>query len=334
MNKRLHALSEKIRKNEQIPLPLAALLYACTPLTRVGMWLRKRETPIRVDARVISFGNITAGGSGKTPAVIERAHAEFAAGRRVAVLTRGYGSAHSSSPIIATAGSFPGELHRMIGDEPAMIARAVPGVFVVKCPDRVAGARAAIEQCGCDALILDDGFQHVRLARDENIVLIDARNPFGNGRLIPRGILREPIGALARATSIILTRCDQAENLEAVLRELERICPGLPIRKTRHAPKCVVPMDGGPASSIEWLCGRRVKAACGIAQPETFFKTLADLGAEITGRVSLPDHSAIPEETFSGADVILITEKDAARLGRARPNVYALRIEIEDYKER
>ena len=169
------------------------------------MWCRLQCPRTRVNARVISFGNITAGGTGKTPAVIERARQEVASGRKVAVLTRGYGSQSKESLIVANESSE--DLYLRIGDEPALIARKVPRAIVIKCADRVLAAKTAIDEHGCDTLIMDDGFQHVRLERDENIVLIDAANPFGNGHLLPRGILREPLHALKRATHFILTRC-------------------------------------------------------------------------------------------------------------------------------
>ena len=128
------------------------------------------------------------------------------------------------------------DLYALLGDEAALIARKVPGIVIVKCPDRVAAARMAIERYGCSVLILDDGFQHVRIARDEDIVVIDARNPFGNGWLIPRGILREPIEALRHATHVVITRCDQARGVQDVVGRVREVCPDMPIRLTRHAP--------------------------------------------------------------------------------------------------
>ena len=331
MNAFLYRLAEKIRKNEPIPFPLAALLAAGTPVVRAGMWARLRQPRVRVKARVISFGNITAGGAGKTPAVIERARRELDAGRRVAVLTRGYGSRREKAPVAATSAMRGGDLHRAVGDEPAMIARNVPGVVVVKCPDRVAGARVAIDEYGCDTLLLDDGFQYVRLERDEDIVVIDATNPFGNGRLIPRGILREPVEALRRATALVLTRCDQARDLGSVKEILGTLCPGVSIRQTRHAPKHLSRVADGETLSIEFLRGRQVRAVCGIAQPEAFFRTLELQGAVIAERVALPDHAELPAEALDGEDIIVMTEKDAVRLRSARPNVLSLHIELEDY---
>jgi tetraacyldisaccharide 4'-kinase len=331
MNAFLYRLAEKVRRNEPIPFPLAALLEACTPAVRIGMWARRRQARVRVPARVVSFGNITAGGTGKTPAVIERARQEIAAARKVAVLTRGYGSKQGKELIVATPSTPIEDLYGMLGDEGALILRNAPGVIVVKCADRVTGARAAIGEHGCDTLLLDDGFQYVRIERDENIVVIDATNPVGNGRLIPRGILREPVKALRRATAFLLTRCDQVQDFSPLIETLGALCPDVPIRTTRHAPKHLSRLDNRGAVTLEFLRGKPVKALCAIAHPEAFFTTLEQLGARITERIALPDHAEIPAAAMEGEGITVITEKDAVRLGSARSNMLSLHIELEDY---
>ncbi len=336
MRDRLTGLADRIRKGEDLPFPLAALLSGCTPAVRLGMWLRLRGTPVQVPARVISFGNITAGGTGKTPAVIERARAELAAGGRVAVLTRGYGSKGSKAPMAfqeedaarLTAGEF--------GDEPLLIARKAPGVVIVKCPDRVAGARLAIEQHGCNVLILDDGFQHVRIVRDENILLVDATNPFGNRRLLPRGLLREPLAAMRRATSIVVTRCDQARDLPGLLAELRDLCPGAPVRLTYHRPVGLWRVADGQGVPLEAIRSTRVSAVCAIANPDAFQTTLESVGAIVAKHHVHLDHAVIPRRDLESETMIIMTEKDAVRLrgsGQApiSSNVYALEIELCDF---
>ena len=328
--KAVHALAERIRRGEPIPLPIAALLTAATPFQRFGMWRRLNGPRVRLKgprpglkARVISFGNLTAGGTGKTPAVIERARAETAAGKRVAVLTRGYGRKWVPAETLA--------------DEPALIARLVPGVTIMQSADRVAAGRKAIEDYGCDTLILDDGFQYVRLERDENVLLVDATNPFGTGRLVPRGILREPVESAARATHLVVTRCDQAAALDFLLATLKRLCPGAPIRLTRHAPARLWRVSSQAGLPLEALRGQEVTALCGIANPESFFATLEGLGVVVRERRAFPDHAAIPDDALPRSGVIVTTEKDAVRLQDARhvggvqDNVLALGIELQDF---
>jgi tetraacyldisaccharide 4'-kinase len=326
----LHDLGEKIRRGDPIPAPLSALLHAATPVTRWSMQRRLNAPRVRVDAHVVSIGNLTAGGTGKTPAVIERAQQALQDGHKVAVLTRGYRAASSPTPVAYSNVPTDGDAVRTLGDEPLLILRKVPGVVVVKCADRVAGAHVAIDRFGCDTLILDDGFQYVRLERDENVVLIDATNPFGNGYLLPRGVLREPVEALARATEVMLTRCDQVEDPDAIADEVHRVHPTLPIRKTWHAPSELWRVADGSASPLTDLNGKAIHAACAIGNPEAFLKTLESLGAKIVGRQSYPDHAPIPLEDLPSDGMIAVTEKDAVRMPQARENVWALGIALAD----
>lgn len=323
-------LSDKIRRNEPIPPHVAVLLSLGVPLVRLGMLARLARAAVKVDARVISFGNLTAGGTGKTPAVIERARAEIVAGNKVGILTRGYGSATRGDCVIATGGSPWHGLHASIGDEPALILRKAPQATVFKCGDRVLAARTAIDK-GIKVLILDDGFQHVRLARDENHLLIDATNPFGNGRVIPRGILREPVTAIKRATHITLTRCNHAPNLDALLSELRELAPDVPVRLTRHAPKDLWRVLDGEAMALHELRGLQVRAVCGIGHPEAFFRTLESLGAILVERSAFPDHHGIPPHAYASPLLTVTTEKDAMRLDDPPQHIYALPVQLEDY---
>jgi len=311
-------------------MPVAALLSAATPIVRIGMWRRKRQPRVRVNARVISFGNLTVGGTGKTPAVIERARAEHEAGRRVAVVTRGYGSRRIPEPTRLDPGMPPHEACDRFGDEAVLIARRVPGIHVVKAADRVAGARYATDQLGCDTIILDDGFQYLALERNENILVIDATNPFGNGRLLPRGILREPVDAMVRATAITLTRCDQADDRARTVAAIRRICPETPLRLTRHAPDSLRRVADGEAVSLESLRGREIEAACAIGNPDAFFRTLEGLGAVLVSRRSYRDHAGIDLQAGCADRWTVLTEKDAVRVRAPSAAVYALGIALED----
>jgi tetraacyldisaccharide 4'-kinase len=308
---------------------IGAMLAPLAPLYGLGMWWRLRQRPIKVNAKVISYGNLTAGGTGKTPAVIERAAHEVASGKKVAILTRGYGGSLQGGPHVYTGGGASWKVAAIIGDEPALIAQRVPEVVIVKGANRVASANLAITQHGCDTLIMDDGYQHVRLARDENHLLIDAANPFGNGHLVPKGILREPISAMNRATSITITRCDQARDLDALMKAIETHCPGVPVRKTRHTPSRLWRVCDGEERSLDSLQGAQVKALCAIGNPAAFHETVTSLGAQISDAVTLPDHQPIPPAHLTG-DLVITTEKDAVRMKDCPANVYALAITLED----
>jgi len=332
MKTALERLAGKVRRGEALPAPVGALLSAATVVTRLAMARRLHQARVRVDARVISFGNLTAGGTGKTPAVIERAEAEVAAGRRVAVLTRGYGSARVREPHFATAEDDPRAVCERVGDEPALILRRVPGVVVVKSADRVAGARAAIARHGCDTLLLDDGFQAVRLDREENVLVVDATNPFGNGRLVPRGILREPPAGAARATHVVLTRCDQARDLAGLRTRLAALCPGAPVRLTRHAPQRLWRVATGEELPLETLRGHAVTAACAIGNPEAFVATLRGLGAEVTALHTAADHAMLTPKDLASDGPCIVTEKDAVRLADAPAHVLALGIGLADWE--
>ncbi len=331
--KMFNRLSERIRRNEPIPIPVAACLRGVSYGQRLGMWVRlhgRRET---VPARVISFGNLTAGGTGKTPAVIDRARRECAAGERVAVLTRGYGAVRSRLPMVHDPST--GELVSpgRFGDEAALIAASAPGAWIVRCPDRVAGARAAMEH-GCTVLILDDGYQAVGLERDENVLLVDATNPFGNGYVLPRGILREPVSALKRATEIMITRCDQAtEVLPAIDAVIRRYTPDMPVRYTVHQPVGLRRLWDGQEFPPDFFSGETVHAVCGIGNPESFAHTLKNLGMTLGTMHALTDHAAIPMALLQAESPIIVTEKDAVRMGPVSlPGVYALCVSLMPYR--
>ena len=325
------SLAEKIRRGDPISPLTACVLRAATPLFRFGMWRRLRQKRVRVDARTISFGNITAGGTGKTPAVIERARQEIDEGNRVAVLTRGYGTPSTKRPIASTEVPETDYVSEL-GDEPALILAQVPDAIVIKGTDRVASAQCAIRDHECNVLIMDDGFQYVRLERDEDIVLIDAVNPFGTGALLPRGILREPIAALTRATAIILTRCDQALNLSSLISKIQEFTPSIPIRCTSHAPECLIRLRDGQSLPLSTLRGRRVHALCGIGHPESFYRTLESLGAHLIARHTFPDHAPIPADAIPDSGIVVTTEKDAVRMENPEAHVLALRIALKDWE--
>lgn len=326
-------LAHKIRTNQPLPVAIGFVLQTFTVFQRLGMWWRLRGRRVRVEGRVISFGNITAGGVGKTPAVIRRAQEEIARGHQVAVITRGYGARPVKKILVLAPGQEKQDSVEWFGDEAVLIARRVPGVWIVRSADRVKGAREALRN-GCDTLLLDDGFQAVALERDENILMIDGANPFGNGHLIPRGILREPLHALARASEILLTRCDQVddENCASILERIRRYNGLAPVRKTMHQPEALRRLCDNAPLPLSFLDNKPVQALCGIGNPEAFLRTLDDLGARREETCIFADHEPLDPKRFSTELPVIMTEKDAVRLVAPEgDNLYCLTITLADW---
>lgn len=254
-------------------LRLLSLPYGWAVRLRNGLyeygWKRVERAPVPV----VSVGNLTLGGTGKTPCVEYVARHYRERGMRVAILSRGY----------------RGEQGR--NDEALVLEENLPDVPHLQGADRAALARAAVEELESEVLVLDDGFQHRRLARDLDLVLLDATNPWGHGRLFPRGLLREPAAGLGRAGVIVLTRCDQVtEEERGRMREVAgRHAPGIPVVETVHQPRELVSSEG-LAEPVRRLRGRPVLAFCGIGNPEAFRRTLTALGAEVAAFRTFPDH--------------------------------------------
>lgn len=252
---------------------------------------------------VISVGNITAGGTGKTPLVIWLYNYLRPKAVTCAILTRGYKS-HKG----------------MLSDEPAVLTKSCPEARVVVDADRFAGATKAVNEFSAQVLIMDDGFQHRRLARDLDIVTIDATCPFGYGQPLPAGLLREPLTALARADAIVITRTEQvsANKSADVENRLKLIKPQIPIAKAVHRPLGAKAVKGRQIT-LEELQTKKVFAFCGIGNPDAFEHTLRQLGLNLLGtkvyndhhRYSPSDIADIYEEArYLNADMILSTQKD------------------------
>jgi tetraacyldisaccharide 4'-kinase len=305
-------------------LRLASLPYGLAVRLRNRMyewgWNERHRAPVPV----VSVGNLTAGGTGKTPCVEYVARHYRWRDLRVAVLSRGYGS------------------ERGRNDEAMVLEENLPDVPHLQGPDRLALAATAVEELESEVLVLDDGFQHRRLARDLDVVLIDATNPWGHGHLLPRGLLREPPSGLRRAGAVVLTRCDQVASAErGRLREaVARLAPGVPAAETTHRP---VGLGNGAqaAAPLDRLRGRPAAAFCGLGNPEAFRRTLRGLGADVVAFRTFPDHHA-----YARADVddlrawargqatdcvVVTTQKDLVKLrltdlgGR---ELWALRIQL------
>jgi tetraacyldisaccharide 4'-kinase len=294
----------------------------------------------RVAAPVISVGNLAVGGAGKTPVALAVARRLERRGRTVAILSRGYGGETPGARVVSD-GTRVLLGAREAGDEPALLARRLPGARVLCGPRRAEIAGIAIERLGADALVLDDGFQHRALARDLDVVVVDASNPAGNGRLLPRGPNREPWSALRRAGLVWLTRVDAAPAQRLAWLRAEAInATGYAPVESRHAPSDV--LDGRLATSLGAgaLRGQRALLLCALARPEGFRRTVASLGAEVVAERAFRDHhrfssaelaEALEAARAAGA-VVATTEKDAVRLPEdvaADPLLRVVRIDAE-----
>ena len=262
----------------------------------------------RADVPVISVGNLTTGGTGKTPLVAWLVHQLEQLGASPAILSRGYRSVDSQA-----------------NDEKLVLDRLCPGVPHIQNPDRVAGAGAALADGVCNLLVLDDGFQHRRQHRDLDLVLIDALNPWGYGRLLPRGLLREPLSSLRRAGLVVITRVDQADAaaLQAIRETIARYTPA-PIAEVAFVPTRLMNTTGD-SLPLGLLHQKRIGACCGIGNPQAFLRTLTAIGAPPASENfrSYPDHHHYTARDqaeltdwarLHGLELLVVTQKDLVKL--------------------
>ncbi|MDH3599883.1 MAG: tetraacyldisaccharide 4'-kinase [Candidatus Tectomicrobia bacterium] len=320
------------------PLRLGSLLYRGMASTSSTWELRKRR---RLPCPVVSIGNLTVGGTGKTPLTIWLARWLRQQGWRVAVLSRGYGGSRRDEPCVVSTGEGPLHTWSEVGDEPYLLAQELPGIPILVGKDRFASGQHARQHFGAQVVILDDGFQHYRLARDLDIVLIDATNPFGQGALLPRGILREPLRALQRADAVVLTRVELAQDaIGDVTEQIRGWAPHLPIYHLRTTVQAVWEEDMHVCRDAASLCSRRVVAFAGIGNPEAFAATLTQLGYDVAALVVFPDHHPYTERDGHAiidvlrryeADCLVTTTKDRVRLPpswQASAPLFTIRIEV------
>ncbi len=305
---------------------------------RVAVWWRNRafdraiavddqSVVKRADVPVISVGNLTTGGTGKTPLVVAVAKLLRNQSKRVALISRGYGSDPDQ----------PGR-----NDEAMELEHRLPDVPHLQDPDRVAMSAIAVEELESEVLLLDDGFQHRRLHRDLDIVTIDATNPFGYGRLLPRGLLREPVESLRRADCVVVTRSNlvEAATLDGLLRKLERWVDAGKVVVTEM--KLVEAISAsGDVKPLEALLGQPTFLFSAIGNPAGFEQTLLKQSANLVGHEVFADHHRFDRQDFerigelavqAGAKQIVCTHKDLVKVGVDRVAglpVYAALIEVE-----
>ncbi len=306
-------------------LSFASIGYGAAMRVRNDGYTHQLIKQTKAAIPVVSIGNLTLGGTGKTPMVEAVARWYRGRGVRVAIASRGYGAAGG------------------VNDEALVLEENLPDCPHLLGTDRAELARIAFEELEAELLILDDGFQHRRLARDLDIVLLDALDPFGHGRLFPRGLLREPVSSLRRADLVVLSRADAVDRdgRAAIRSRAERLARGpLDWVEARHAPRAVR-NSGGDTMGMTALRGVRTGAFCGIGNPGGFRRTLADLGVEVVEFIEFPDHHKYTRSDVAtlgdrfraaGVDLALTTQKDSVKLRTANigsARLFSIEIGIE-----
>jgi tetraacyldisaccharide 4'-kinase len=339
-----------------------ALLFGGSKLFQVAVKIRRWLYNFRIlrdktlGVQVIAIGNLTVGGTGKTPVVEKFARELRDAGRNVAILSRGYRSKpvpihtkllnkillrdDQTPPRVVSDGKSLLLDSEMAGDEPYMLASNLKDVVVLVDKDRVKSGRYAIQKFGCDTLLLDDGFQYWDLrGRRHDVVLIDRQQPFGNGHLLPRGTLREPPSHLARAHTIFITKSD---GKTAALRErIAQLNPDAAVIECIHQPLYFEDVFTGERKGLDLLTGKKVASLSGIAQPESFEQSLVKLGGELVYAKRFADHHRFTQQEILNAinrgkkrqaEIIVTTQKDAVRfpkIDRRDLPFYFMRVEIK-----
>lgn len=326
-------------RKKGVAATLVRLGLSCmTPLYRMAVGYRNRrfdraiaknDTDVvrKASIPVISVGNLTTGGTGKTPLVIWIARKLRQDQRRVVLISRGY-HAHGNSS--------------QRNDEAIEMEDRLPDVPQLQDPDRFRMSQIAVEELESQIIVLDDGFQHRQLHRELDIVLVDATNPFGYDRLLPRGLLREPASNLGRADFIVLTRVNliEVDQSELILSRIAKLAPGIPVATTRTTFTHLLQSDGTQFDLVT-IDGKPVFVFCGIGNPENFSISLAKINLQVCGQTSFPDHHQYSREELenvadqaikAGAAALVCTHKDLVKIGSNRIGslpVYAILIDVE-----
>jgi tetraacyldisaccharide 4'-kinase len=340
----------------RVVLRLLSFLYLAIVQVRLYLYRNRILKERQLGCLVISIGNLTVGGTGKTPVVEKFAKALQNGGRRVAILSRGYKSidrrrksswlekllaqGSENPPRIVSDGKSVLLDSATAGDEPYMLASNLKGVAVVVDKDRVKGGLHAINNLGVDTLLLDDGLQYLHLKHRLDIVLVDRQAPFGNEHLLPRGTLREPPWNLRRANYIFITKCDGESN-DDLVRRIRRYNRTAEIIECRHRPLYLKHVYKDERLPLEYLNGLYIGSFCGIAAPDSFESGLRNLGANIELSRHFADHHRYTERELTqflqrcvrrDVSAVITTEKDAVRFPIIYPlevPIYYLRVEIE-----
>jgi tetraacyldisaccharide 4'-kinase len=298
-----------------------ALVYSLVLRLRAALYQYGIVKTHHLPRPVVSIGNITVGGTGKTPVTAYIARFLLGQGYRVAVLSRGYGGTLEGQTCVVSDGDTIMLSAVECGDEPYLLASTVPGLMVVIGTDRYAAGQLAMQQLVPDIFLLDDGFQHLRLHRDLNLLLLDYNRPFGNSLTLPAGILRESLSAIRRADLVIFTRAPANARITTDTF-------GIPGYVSCHTIVDLLPLLGHAPVPFSHCQGKKVLAFAGIADPDSFFKGLRSQGLNLVKTISFPDHVVYNKERCgeitaamraSGADYLITTEKDGVKLKGLSP---------------
>ena len=283
-------------------------------------WLQQQHLP----KPVISVGNVTVGGTGKTPFVIWLAHQLHAQGKRVAVLSRGYGRQEASQNLLVSDGHGQVKSWRVSGDEPTMISQHCPWAIVAVGPDRFQLGKWVLEQTACDCFLLDDGYQHLALYRDVNLLLFDVTDGEGLSGVLPAGRLREPLEAAKEADGFIFTRAETLSSIQPVQQQVENsIGRSINPIVLRSIPKLVQHLVTGAVKTLQSILEAPLVVVSGVGNPRSFVKILTDCGLRIGEELQFPDHCAYGQievdlirKTIDQLDhcMVITTEKDAVKL--------------------
>lgn len=300
---------------------LLSIVYGFIQRVRVLLYRKGLFKVEKIGSKVISVGNITLGGTGKTPAVMAIAQMGKEKSFKVTILTRGYKGKAEGINVVSDGSRILLNCEDA-GDEPYLMAKKLNGIPVVKGKNRYLSARFAIKRFGSDLFILDDGFQHLKIHRDVNILLIDATDPFGNNRIFPGGTLREPLTAIGRADIIVLTKSDLSQKNAETIKKIREYNPSAPIFTSYYYLIDLVDMKGD-IMPVKGIKGRSLFIFSGLANHSSFRSIIEREGARVKGELTYPDHFYYSESDMkeikkksesAGADMIVTTEKDIVRI--------------------
>jgi tetraacyldisaccharide 4'-kinase len=320
------------------PFTLLAAIYGLSCRLRIFLYDIGVLPQKRAGCYVISIGNLTVGGTGKTPFTIHLAQKWKENGYTIGVVSRGYGGNYKDPVVLVSDGTTLLEKVSSVGDEPYLMAERLKGIPIVVAADRFRGCQWLIEHFKVDVILLDDGFQHLRLYRNLNLLLVDATNPFGNGCLLPRGSLREPVSEVRRADLVIFTRSENGSDATEWISEIERF--GRPCIRSTFQPTHLFQLQTGSVLPLTDLKDQPILCFSGIGNPDSFARLLTFLGAEIKEQLIFGDH-----HPYQGSDWIKIkkkvaeskvkrvvtTEKDAVKIKEFLPadfEIWVLRVEV------